>query len=186
MTNDDPTQPTIDDVGRPEPPLGSDEVGTLRGFLDFQRATLAWKAGGVDADGMRTRVADSSITLGGLLKHMALVEEHWFSRWLHDRPYGEPWVSAEWDADGDWDWNSAADDSPDALFDLWTAAVERSRAAVDEALDRGDLGQLTPRAWPDGRSPSLRWILCHMIEEYARHNGHADLIRESIDGLVGE
>jgi len=65
-------------------------------------------------------------------------------------------------------------------------AVDRSRSLVDEALTRGGLDQLVQRTWPDGRAPSLRWILCHMIEEYARHNGHADLIRESIDGETGE
>jgi Protein of unknown function (DUF664) len=64
--------------------------------------------------------------------------------------------------------------------------VARSRDAVTEALVDGDLGRLARRSWPDGRSPSLRWIVVHMIEEYARHNGQADLIRESVDGLTGE
>jgi hypothetical protein len=64
--------------------------------------------------------------------------------------------------------------------------VDRSRSLIDDALTRGGLGQLARRTWPDGRAPSLRWILCHMIEEYARHNGHADLIRESLDGETGE
>jgi hypothetical protein len=69
---------------------------------------------------------------------------------------------------------------------MWQEAVERSRAAVQEALADGGPGRLAARRWPDGRSPSLRWILCHMIEEYARHNGHADLLRESVDGATGE
>jgi hypothetical protein len=64
--------------------------------------------------------------------------------------------------------------------------VDRSRSLADDALTRGGLDQLARRTWPDGRAPSLRWILCHMIEEYARHNGHADLIRESVDGETGE
>ncbi len=69
---------------------------------------------------------------------------------------------------------------------MWQDAVERSRAAVEEALHDGGLDRLADRRRPDGRSPSLRWILCHMIEEYARHNGHADLLRESVDGATGE
>jgi len=71
-------------------------------------------------------------------------------------------------------------------MELWTAAVERSRALVREALTEGGLDQLAKFTWPDGRSPSFRRILIDLIEEYARHVGHADLIRESIDGLVGE
>ena len=92
----------------------------------------------------------------------------------------------DWDADPDWDWHSAAADTPEQLLTLWQDAVARSRSAVTEALADGGMGRLARRTWPDGRSPSLRWIVCHMIEEYARHNGHADLIRESIDGQTGE
>lgn len=176
----------IDEQGRPEPPLTGDEAETLNGFLDFQRATLAWKCGGLDAAGLRATTAASSVTLGGLLKHMALVESSWFSRWLHGGDYGPPWDDVDWDADRDWDWHSAADDAPGDLFAVWNGAVERSRELVADALSHGGLDQLARRTWPDGRAPSLRWILCHMIEEYARHNGHADLIRESVDGAVGE
>ena len=90
------------------------------------------------------------------------------------------------EADADWDWHSAADDGPEQLRALWHDAVERSRAAVAEALTRGGLDQPAARGWPDGSTPSLRWILVHLIEEYARHNGHADLLRESVDGQSGE
>ena len=92
----------------------------------------------------------------------------------------------DWDADPDWDWHSAAGDMPDQLLALWQDAVDRSRSLCKLALAEGGPGQLAQRTWSDGRAPSLRWILCHMIEEYARHNGHADLIRESVDGLTGE
>jgi hypothetical protein len=81
--------------------------------------------------------------------------------------------------------HSAADDTPSS-YGLWEDAVARSRALATEALADGGLDQPARRAWPDGRAPSLRWILVHMIEEYARHNGHADLIRESVDGIIGE
>ena len=161
----------VDEYGRPEPPPAGDEVATLLGFLDFQRATLAWKCRGVDAAGLRSRVGVSTITLGGLLKHLAYVEDDWFSRWLYDEPRQPPWDTVDWGTDPDWDWNSA---------------VSRSRSKAEVALAAGGLGQLAGRRWPDGRAPSLRWILVHMIEEYARHNGHADLLRESIDGETGE
>jgi uncharacterized damage-inducible protein DinB len=175
-----------DEHGRPEPPLAGDELATLVGFLEFHRATLAWKCAGLDAAGLRATVGASSMTLGGMLKHLALVEESWFSRWLHGRDRQPAWNSVDWKADPDWEWHSAAEDSPEQLLALWRDAVARSRSLVAEALDDGGLERLARRTWPDGRAPSLRWILVHMIEEYARHNGHADLIRESIDGLTGE
>jgi uncharacterized damage-inducible protein DinB len=176
----------LDEHGRPEPPLAGDETATLLGFLEFQRATLAWKCRGLDAAGLRATVGASTMTLGGMLKHLALVEESWCSRSLYGRDLQPPWDTVDWKADRDWDWHSAADDSPEQLHALWQDAVARSRALVDEALADGGLDRLARRTWPDGRAPSLRWILVHLIEEYARHNGHADLIRESVDGLVGE
>jgi uncharacterized damage-inducible protein DinB len=176
----------VDEQGRPEPPLAADEIDTLLGYLDYQRATLAWKCGGLDATGLRATVGASSMTLGGMLKHLAYVEDNWFSRWLHGRDRQAPWDAVDWRADPDWDWNSAAEDSPEQLFALWQDTLARSRFLVGEALADGGLDRLAQRTWPDGRSPSLRWILVHMIEEYARHNGHADLLRESVDGLTGE
>jgi uncharacterized damage-inducible protein DinB len=176
----------VDEQGRPEPPLAADESATLLGFLDFQRATLGWKCAGLDAAGLQATVGVSPMTLGGMIKHLAYVEDDWFSHWLHGRDNAPLWTAVDWKADHDWDWHSAAADTPGQLLALWQDAVARSRALVAEALTQGGLEQLSRRTWPDGRSPSLRWILCHMIEEYARHNGHADLIRESVDGQTGE
>jgi uncharacterized damage-inducible protein DinB len=176
----------LDEHDRPEPPLAGDERATLLGFLDFQRATFAWKSGGLDAAGLRATVGASTMTLGGMLKHLALVEESWFSQRLRGRDLQAPWDRVDWGADPDWDWHSAADDSPDQLFALWREAVERSRSSVGEALAEGGLEQPARRPSRRGTVPSLRWIIVHMIEEYARHNGHADLLRESIDGLTGE
>jgi Protein of unknown function (DUF664) len=176
----------LDEEGHPEPPVAGDETATLLGSLERQRATLAWKCGGLDAAGLSATVAVSSITLGGLLKHLALVEDDYFSRRLLGRDLGSPWDMVDWDADPDWEWHSAADDSPEQLMALWRGAVARSRSAVREVLADGGLGQLARYTWPDGRAPSLRRILIDLIEEYARHVGHADLIRESVDGLVGE
>ncbi len=92
----------------------------------------------------------------------------------------------DWDADRDWDWHSAAEDSPEELRALWAATVDQSRRDLAAAAANGGLDQLAARAWDDGRAPSLRWILVHLIEEYARHNGHADLLRQAVDGQTGE
>jgi pimeloyl-ACP methyl ester carboxylesterase len=182
---DSPTGPYLNERGRPEPPAAGDETATLLGSLDRQRTILAWKCGGLDEAGLGATLAPSSMTLGGLLKHLALIEDHYLSVRLFGRDPAPPWDTVDWDADPDWEWHSAAEDSPEELYALWQDAVARSRSAVTEALaDRG-LDRLT-LAWPDGRAPSLRRLLIDMIEEYARHVGHADLIRESVDGLVGE
>lgn len=178
--------PDVDQYGRPVPAPAADEITTLLGFLDFQRATLAWKVEGLDAAGLRATVGISEMTLGGLVKHLAYVEDDWFTRDLHDRERPAPWADVDWQADRDWEWHSAADDTPEQLLELWRRSVERSRAATAEALADGGLGRLAQRPWHDGRPPNLRWIICHMIEEYARHNGHADLIRETVDGATGE
>jgi hypothetical protein len=176
----------VNERGRAEPPAAGNETDTLLGSLERQRATLAWKCGGLDAAGMRATTAASTITLGGLLKHLANVEDDYFSGRLLGRDPQPPWDTVDWDADPDWDWHSAAEDTPEQLMTLWQDAVARSRAAVIEALPNGGLDQLAHRKWPDGRAPSLRRIMIDLIEEYARHVGHADLIRESVDGLVGE
>jgi uncharacterized damage-inducible protein DinB len=176
----------MDEHGRPEPPPAADEVATLLGFLEYQRATFAWKCSDLDAAGLQASVGASSMTLGGMMKHLALVEDGWFLRSLHGRELGPPWNAIDWDADPDWEWRTAAEDTPEQLLALWQDAVARARSAVDEALADGGMSRLAQRTWPDGRSPSLRWIVCHMIEEYARHNGHADLLRERIDGTTGE
>jgi uncharacterized damage-inducible protein DinB len=176
----------LDDQGRPEPPTTADEATTLIGFLEFHRATLVWKTAGLDAAGLATTVGPSSMTLGGLLKHLAYVEDLWFSKWLHGREPEPPWDTVDWQADPDWDWHSAADDTPEQIRTLWQESVDRSRAMVTAALADGGLDQLARRTWEDGTTQSLRWTLVHMIEEYSRHNGHADLLREEVDGLTGE
>jgi len=176
----------LNEQGRAEPPVAGDENATLLGSLERQRETVARKCGGLDADGLRATLPPSTITLGGLLKHLALVEDDYFSvRLLGDKP-ASPWDTVDWEADPDWEWRSAADDTPEQLRTLWQDAVARSRSAVQQALADGGLEQLARGTWPDGRAPSLRRILIDLIEEYARHAGHADLVRESVDGLVGE
>jgi hypothetical protein len=186
MPTGSPKLSEMGETNRPDPPVAGDEIATLLGTLERNRATLAWKCGGLDAAGMRATLGPSPITLGGLLKHLAYVEDDAFSGRLFAQKRRPPWDAVDFKADPDWDWRSAADDSPEQLFALWQDAVDRSRALVATALADGGLDGLGQRTWPDGRAPSLRRILVDMIEEYARHTGHADLIRESVDGLTGE
>jgi uncharacterized damage-inducible protein DinB len=175
----------LDDFGRPRPPEDAGEVATLLGFLEFHRATFEWKCSGIDAAAMNTTLAPSPMSLGGMMKHLALVEEHWFSKRLFDRTATAPWSEVDWEGDPDWDWHSAVNDTPDELRALWRRFVDQSRTNVREALDNGGLDQLAKNALA-GDQPNLRWIIVHMIEEYARHNGHADLLREAVDGATGE
>lgn len=173
--------------GFPEPPFTGDETSTLLGSLERQRATFAWKTGGLDDAGLRVKVGASSITLGGLLKHLAFMEDLNFSKVLVGRDLGPPWNEVDWDADPQWDWRTAADDSPEQLYALWRDAVTRSRSAVAEVLANGGLEQRVKEEFPDAdEPPTMRRVLIDMIEEYARHVGHADLIREAVDGRVGE
>ena len=176
----------LDEHGRPQPPVAADEAATLLGFLEYERATLAWKCSGLDAAGLRATLGPSPMTLGGMLRHLARVEDYWFSYALHAHDVAPPWRAVDWRADPDRDWQSATEHSPEQLFAFWREAAERSRTLVAQALADGDLGQRARRAWPDDRPPSLRSILVTVIDEYARHNGHADLIRESVDGSTGQ
>jgi hypothetical protein len=168
-----------------EPPLAGTELDHLIGALDRLRTTFRWKVDDLDADGLATRLGASALTLGGLLKHMALNEDSMFTQKLTGDPVGEPWESL-WDGTDDWEFTSAAVDAPDQLYAWWDEAVERSRARLDTALSRGGLDQLVYVSWPDGQHASLRRLLCDLIEEYGRHTGHADLLREAVDGRVGE
>lgn len=169
-----------------QPPAAGNEVDTLLGALERQRAYVAWKCGNLDSAGLRATVGPSVMTLGGLLKHLAAVEDDMFCVKLHGRVPRPPWDAVDWDADPDWEWHSAAADSPGQLMSLWQDAVRRSRTLVAEAIADGGLDRLASYTSRDGQALSLRRLLIDMIEEYARHVGHADLIRESVDGLVGE
>jgi uncharacterized damage-inducible protein DinB len=164
---------------RTEPPFQADERTTLTAFLDFQRATLAVKCEGLTDDQLRERaVPPSSLSLLGIVRHMADVEHNWF------RPVLGAEEMATIFAPGN-DWQAAFREvdtaSVSEAFDTWQAECEHSRAltAAAPSLEAGG-----PRG-TGGDKFSLRWVLAHMIEEYARHNGHADLLRERLDGSTG-
>jgi len=169
-----------------EPPLAGAETEHLVGALDRLRMAFRWKAGDLDAAGLQTRVGASTLTLGALLKHVAFVEDVTFTMKMRGKSPAAPWETVGWDAQPGWDFSSAADDAPEELYALWDRAVERSRARFDAALADGGLDQLLHGAGPDGRHASLRQLVFDLVEEYGRDTGHADLLREAVDGLVGE
>lgn len=175
-------------VDRRDPPPAGDEVTLLRAFLAFHRDTLRLKASGVDGAGLHRALPPSTMTLGGLLSHLAYVEDYWCGVVLHGREPASPWGAVDWDADPDADWHLATGRDGAALRGLFDAAVAASDAAVDATLDApGGAGLDTLAARErHGERVSLRWILIHLVEEYARHNGHADLLREAVDGSTGE
>jgi uncharacterized damage-inducible protein DinB len=179
------TEPTIDSQGRPEPPLAAAEAATLLGFLDFQRATLEWKTRGLDEAALRSRLHPTGMTLAGLAKHLAWVEDYWFTEVAAGAPMPAPWAEVDGD-DESWAWTSALEDDAVTLRTTWDAAVGRSRQVAERLLAESDALRATHTAWGGRAEVSLRWILIHMVEEYARHNGHADLLREAVDGETGE
>ena len=172
--------PPLQAANRAEPPVVAGERETLTSWLDFHRATLAMKCDGLDAARLRRReVPPSSLSLLGLVRHMAEVERAWFRRRLagEDVPF---LYSSDRNPDGEFDDVDTADAAE--AFRTWDAECEAAR----KLTAAGSLDDLAKRPDRRGTIVSLRWILVHMIEEYARHNGHADLIRERIDGATGD
>ncbi len=142
------------------------------------------KASGLTQEQWGQRLAPSTMTLGGMIYHLTVVEESWFADMFAGEGLGEPWASVDWEADRDWEWNVAPTMEPATVLDAYRRSIERSNEIVAAA---DSLDQLSDKSRGEsGEHWSLRWILIHMIEETARHAGHADLIRESIDGEVGD
>ncbi len=165
-----------------EPDRAATERNTLTAFLDYFRSVLVRQASGLSPEQLATPLPPSTLTIGGLMKHMSFVEIHWFDHVWSGNDYPEPWVSVDWATTPDWEFDTAARDTPAGLHAGFDAAVTLSRSAIAAVTDLDALAALESR----GQATSLRWILIHMIEEYARHCGHADLIRESIDGRKGD
>lgn len=168
-----------------EPPLAGTEVEALIGSLNRMRGYLLWKCGGLDADGIRATLGPSTITLGGLLKHLAAVEAITFSFKLHGRAPFSPFDAADWDDEG-WHWRVEDADTPASLEQLFRDSVAQGQRLVAEAIAASGLGGDAEITDDDGNHANVRRLVLDMIEEYSRHVGHADLIRESVDGLVGE
>lgn len=162
-----------------EPPLAGDELAHLTGMLERLRTTFRWKADGLTEAQLRATAGVSTLSLGGLLKHLAAVEATAFTWKLHGTSPGLPW------ADGTRDWQIDGD-TAEQLYAYWDDEVRRSRDRLPEALRDGGLDRTAHIATDEGVHASLRRIVCDLVEEYGRHTGHADLLRESIDGLAGE
>ena len=169
-----------------EPPLAGNEVEALLGALDRQRWTFRFKAGDLDAAGLQARLGASTLTLGGLLKHLATAEDYMSTVKLSGAAMDPTWRDNGWDEDDDWEFTSAANDSPAGLYALYDGAVARARERVDAALADGGLDQEIAAHNDAGQHANLRRLLLDMVEEYGRHTGHADLLRESVDGRSGE
>lgn len=183
MTEDTITLSTT--IDEPGPTAG--ELELLLFSLDRSRATFAWKVGGLDEAALHRGWPPSGMTLAGLIKHLAVVEDQKTAD-LFGWPEGVPWNRSDWDEDPDWEWHSALADSARDLYALWQGAVDRSRTAWSTAAlaDPGALDGPSRVEWGSLGPVNRRRILIDLTDEYARHVGHADLFREAIDGVVGE
>jgi uncharacterized damage-inducible protein DinB len=165
---------------RTEPPFLLEERASYDAWLDYHRATLIWKCEGLDAEQRRARPLPTSLlSLHGLVRHMAEVERNWFRKVINGEDLG---FGMWWDDENpDGDLEIGADDTFEADLAVWQEQVDRARqiAAAHELTATG-IRKHT------GEVVDLRWVYVHMIEEYARHNGHADLLRELIDGSTGD
>jgi uncharacterized protein DUF664 len=169
------TQPVPEPSDRLEPPWVADERATLDGWLDYHRRTLLWKCDGLSDDQLRSRsIPPSDLSLIGLVRHMAEVERGWFGDYF-GLDTSELYCTKKHPA-GDFEVDDA-----DVAADLKTYRAEID--AIRTAAPEFDLDDVT--STPNGQRIGLRWVYTHMIEEYARHNGHADLLREAIDGATG-
>ncbi|WP_446663922.1 DinB family protein [Flexivirga sp. B27] len=181
------TTPEFDPAARTDPPGRGTEAETLLAYLRYHRDTFRWKTGGLTGEQLAHAVPPSDMTLGGMIKHLALVEVSWFDEFFAGADASAPWASVDWENDPDWEWRTALDDSPVQLAELYEHCVQVADGVIANAIVGDGLDALSVRAAGEPEEPfTLRWIMIHMIEEYARHNGHADFIRQSIDGATGE
>jgi len=171
------TKPALPDI-----PNVADERDMLGAFLGYYRAALLDRAHGLDAEQLQITLAPSTLSIGRLISHMAWVERLWFQVRFANEAMSDPFATLDWDADSDAEMTLSDGLSVEALHELFDDACGYSDAQVAAAASMDDLSQ----GEPEDKTRNLRWIMIHMIEEYARHCGHADLIRESIDGDIAE
>jgi hypothetical protein len=178
---------TTDDVWIPppwEPPVAGTEVEHLLGALARMRATFRWKADGLDDAGLAHRLETSRLSLGGLLLHLAMGEDYYLTTKLRGEELVEPWRSLVHDGSDEWEFEARLGAA--ATYAAYDEAVRRNEARIDAALAEGGLDLVAHVDDGNGNHASLRRLLVDLLEEYARHTGHADLLREAVDGRVGE
>ena len=158
------------------------ERDALEQYLDYQRETILLKTEGLSKAQLGQRIPTSELTLAGLLYHLAYVEEDWSEVDFLGLPKREEW-QVDWTADPDYEFHVALGKDPDELRRRYRDACDRSRQVTTAARD---LDQLSVSTGVGGKPFTLRWMMLHLIEETARHAGHADLLREAIDGTVGD
>ncbi|TDD54164.1 DUF664 domain-containing protein [Kribbella antibiotica] len=163
--------------------LRGGEVEMLQFAVDRVRRQFAWKTGGLSAEQLRREYPPSTMTLAGLVKHMAFVEAGFTAR-AAGQPVGPPWDVRGWVENDNWGWESARIDDPQELYALWYRSAERSRATWAELAADGGLDVEIDEGDPDWVT-SRRRILIDLLEEYLKHTGHADVLREAVDGLRG-
>lgn len=188
MSDDRTNTPATPWVPPPwEPPIDGTEAAHLTGALVRMRATLRWKADGLDEAGLRHRLPSSRLSLGGLLLHLALAEDYYLTTKLRGEELVEPWRSLGHDGTDEWEFETGAETLTAAqVYAVFDEAVVRNTRRIDEALAEGGLEVVAHVDDGNGNHPRLRRLLVDLLEEYARHTGHADLVREAVDGRVGE
>ncbi|MFI5736607.1 DUF664 domain-containing protein [Kribbella sp. NPDC051587] len=163
--------------------LRGGEAEMLQFAVNRVRRQFAWKTGNLTASQLRQQHPPSTMTLAGLVKHLAFVEAGFTAR-AAQRPIEAPWDVRDWVANDNWAWESAVTDDPQELYQLWYSSVERSQATWAELCADDGLDVLIDEGNPDWIT-SRRRILVDMLEEYLKHTGHADVLREAVDGLRG-
>jgi hypothetical protein len=159
------------------------ERDSLGQYLDYQRETILLKTEGLTREQLAQKIPTSDLTLAGILYHLALVEESWLEEEFLGHKAREDFAGVDWDADPNYEFRTALEKEPDWLRRRYRDACNRARQAAATA---SSLDDVSVRTLSNGKPFTLRWVMLHLIEETARHAGHADLLREAIDGAVGE
>jgi hypothetical protein len=169
-----------------EPPFAGTETEHVLGSLERLRATFRWKADGLDAEQLRRAAPSTTLTAAGLLKHLAVQEDYAAFVKIAGEPLPSVWDDNGWEGDDDWEFTSATQQGPEELYRLYDDAVARARASVHATLEQRGLDGDSAVVLQDGTRASVRRILFDLLEEYGRHTGHLDVVRQTVDGRVGE